>query len=115
MKKILAILTGMAFTITLGLAFAVEDLSGSQGTGDKIIRDEDIQQLQLDQDRATVNQMAAEPGSEGSGAGGASTDSDTMYKDSDQYTAPVEKTPAKPGIEGSGAGGSRDDSYSPGY
>ncbi len=115
MKKILAILMGMAFILTLGLAFAAEDMSGPQGTSDKIIRDEDIQHLDMDQDRATVNQMPTESGTEGSGAGGVNKDSDSTYKDSDQSTAPLEKTPAKPGAEGLGAGGSSNDSYSPGY
>ena len=112
MNKILLIFfMSMAFIITFGPAFAAEDMSEPKGS-DKTIHDEDLQYLQLDQDRATVNQMTAVPGSEGSGAGGESKDSDTMYKDTDQYTTPIE-TPAKPGTEGSG--GSRDDSYSPGY
>jgi hypothetical protein len=114
MKKILAMLMGMAFIITFGLEFA-EDMSGPQGTGDKIIRDEDIQRLEMDQDRATVNQMPAESGTAGSGAGGVSKDSDSTYKDSDWGKAPVEKTPAKRGVEGSGAGGSSNDSYTPSY
>ena len=115
MKKIFPFLLGVTFIITFGLEFAAEDMSEYKGTGDTTIRDEDIQNLKMDQDRSTVNQLPAVPGTAGSGAGGENKDSDTMYKDSDQTTAPIEKTPEKRENEGSGAGGWSNDPYSPGY
>jgi hypothetical protein len=112
MKKLLSSLLGMAFILTFGLEYAAEDMSDTQGMDNKTITNEDIQHLNLDKDHATVNQMPAESGTSGAGAGGVNNEPDSTYKDSDQSAAPVENTPAK-GHEGSGTGGSSDDSYSP--
>jgi hypothetical protein len=113
MRKYLFSLMGMAFILTFGLEYAAEDMSDTQGMDNKTITNEDIQHLNLDKDHATVNQMPAESGTSGAGAGGVNNESDSSYKDSDQSAAPVENTPAKGTDEGSGTGGSSDDSYSP--
>ncbi|HYA86676.1 MAG TPA: hypothetical protein VEI57_06405 [Nitrospirota bacterium] len=115
MKKMLTTLIGMAVILTFGLASAAEDTSEFQGTNDKTIRNEDSQHLNMDKDHATVNQMPAESGTAGTGAGGVHKESDSAYKNSNRGMAPVENTPTKHEDAGSGAGGSSDDYYNPGY
>jgi hypothetical protein len=114
-KKILPLLLSFVFVLTFGYEFAEQSAPGNSDTGPKMIRDEDIQHYDIDQDRATVNQMPAQSGSEGSGAGGVTKDSDSTLKDSDSSKAPVEEAPAEPGAKGSGAGGASDDWHSSGY
>jgi hypothetical protein len=115
MIKILPLLMSFVFVLTFGYEFAEQSAPGTSDTSDKMIRDEDIQHYDIDQDRATVNQMPSQSGSEGSGAGGVTKDSDSMLKDSDSSKTPVDKAPAEPGTKGSGAGGTSDDWHSSGY
>lgn len=110
MKLIFSLLTGMAFVLTFGSAYAEGNMTGREDTGDRMIRNEDLPYIILDPNRATVNQMPAETGAEGSAAGGVSEESGGMYKDSDQGNAPVEKAPAETGVEGTGTGGVGKDS-----
>ncbi len=107
MKKILTLLAGMALVLTAGLAFA-EDLSGNGDPGDKMIRNEDLSHIQLDQDKATLNQMPSE--AEGSAAGGMSTDSESMGTKMDEGKTPADKGAVESGTEGQGAGGGTKDS-----
>ncbi len=113
MKRILSLLAGMAFVFTVGFVLADDSMTETKDNGDKIIRNDDLSHIDINQDRATVNQMPAESGAGGSAAGGIGGDSNTMKNESDSTKAPVEKTPVEPGTEGSGAGGT--DTYSPGY
>ncbi len=107
MKKILSLLAGMALVLAAGLAYAEDIMPGSGDLGDKVIRNEDLSHIQLDQDRATLNQMPSE--AEGSAAGGMSTDSGTDME-MDQGKTPIDKGAAKPDAEGQGAGGAGKDS-----
>jgi hypothetical protein len=109
MKKILSLLTGLAFVLSFGLAFAADNAGETSGTDntDKMIRDDDLSHSNLDQDKGTVNQMP-EGSVEGSGAGGTSKDSESFSK------TPVEKSPEEP-AKGSGTGGESKDSGSWGY
>ena len=72
MKKILSLVLGMGLVLSLGMAYAEEGMSGTKDTSDKMIGNDDLQRNNLDQDRATVNQMPAEPGSEAAQPPGAS-------------------------------------------
>jgi hypothetical protein len=93
MKKLLSLLSGIAIVLTFGMALA-EDI-----TTRDMIRDDDLPRINLDKDRATVNQMPAETGAEGSAAGGVSGESDDMFKDIEQIKTPaeVDKVPAEEG------------------
>ncbi len=113
MKRILSLLAGVALVLTAGFVFADDSATWTKDNGDKIIRNDDLSHIDINQDRATINQMPAESGAGGSAAGGMSGDSGTMKNDSESTKAPVGKTPVEPGAEGSGAGGT--DTYSPSY
>ncbi len=108
MKRILTLLAGAAMVLTAGFAYAEESLPGSGDPGDKMIKNEDLSHIQLDQDKATLNQMPSE--AEGSAAGGMSTDSESMGTEMDQGKTPADKGAAEPGTEGQGAGGVTRDS-----
>jgi hypothetical protein len=105
MKKILSLVLGMGLVLSLGMAYAEESTGGAGDTSDKIIRDEDLLRYELDQDRATINQMPAEPGMEGSAPGGVSAEPESAGTDIEQSEEPVDKGTVVPGEEGAGAGG----------
>jgi len=105
MNKILSLVMGIGLIFSLGMAYAEEGIGGARDTTDKMIRDDDLLRYNLDQDRATINQMPAEPGSEGSAAGGVSGEPESTGTDIEQSKSPVDKGPAIPGEEGTGAGG----------
>ncbi len=111
MKIILSLLAGTAFVLASGLAYAEDSVSsGIEDTNDNTIRNEDLSHIQLDPDRATLNQMPAESEMEGSAAGGMNVDADSMGTEIDQGKTPVDKIPAESGVEGQGAGGTAKDS-----
>jgi len=107
MKKLLSFVTGIAAVLTFGSALAGE-------TFDKMIRNDDLLQYKLDQDRSTVNQLPALPdagisGAEGSAAGGVRNDTDPWLDENKSETPaaepavePAEKSPAR---EDTGTGG----------
>ncbi len=103
MKKLLTVAAGISLIAALGLAYAKVSHAGTDYPDDKMITNDDISHSEMDQDRATVNQMPAGSGSEGSAAGGASKEPDTLKSDSDQNRQPVDKGSAGSGEEGSGA------------
>jgi hypothetical protein len=111
MKKILSLLTGTAFVLAAGLAYAEDRIySGIGDTNNTMIHNEDLSHIQLDQDRATLNQMPAESEIEGSAAGGVSAEADGMGTEIEQGKTPADKNPAEPGAEGRSAGGTAKDS-----
>jgi hypothetical protein len=105
MKKILSLVMGIGVILSLGMAYAEEGIGGARDTSDKMIRDDDLLRYNLDQERATINQMPAAPGSEGSAAGGVSAEPESAGTDIEQSKAPVDKGPTVPGDEGTGGGG----------
>jgi hypothetical protein len=105
MKKILSLIMGMGLVVSLGLAYAEESMGSAGDTGDKIIRDDDLLHFDLDQNRATINQLPAAPGTEGSAAGGIRGEPENKGIDIEQSKEPSDKGPATPGEEGTGAGG----------
>ena len=105
MKKILSLLMGMGLVLSFGLANAEEGTSSTKDMGNKMISNDDLLRYDLDQDRATINQMPAEPGSEGSAAGGISAEPESKGADIEQSKAPVDKGPATSGEEETRAGG----------
>ncbi len=108
MKKILSLVFGASFVLAAGLACAEDSVYyGTGDTNNKMISNDDLSHIQLDSDRATLNQM---PEAEGSAAGGRSADADSMGTEMDQGKSPIDKGSAEPGVEGQGAGGSAKDS-----
>src|SRR5512147_119611 len=105
MKKTLAFLTGIAVVLSMGLAIAEDRTTNAGSRSDQMIRDDDLLRFNLDQDRATINQMPAGLGEQGSGAGGISGEPEGAPSEIDQTKAPVEKGAAEPVEEGAGAGG----------
>jgi hypothetical protein len=105
MKKFLSLLMGMGLVLSFGLAYAEEGMSGTKDMGNKMISNDDLLRYDLDQDRATINQMPAESGSEGSAAGGVSAEPESAGADIDQSKSTGDRIPAIPGDEGTGAGG----------
>ncbi|MGE5173856.1 MAG: hypothetical protein ACM3MD_08505, partial [Betaproteobacteria bacterium] len=91
MKKILLFMMGMMVVLAFGLVYAEDNMTGTDDTSDKMIRNDDLSHIILDPDRATVNQMQAAPEAEGSGAGGVSGDSDTKIDQGGNV--PVDKAP----------------------
>ncbi len=104
MKKILSVVLGMGLVLSLGMAYAEEGTGGIVYPSEKMIRDEDLPRYNLDQDRSTINQIPAEPGAEGSAAGGINREPESTGTDIEQNKAPVEKVPVAPGEEGSRCG-----------
>jgi hypothetical protein len=104
-KKILFLAVGMGLVLSLGMAYAEEGRGGITYPSEKMIRDYDLPRLNLDKDRATVNQMPTEPGFEGSAAGGLREEPGSMGTGIEQSKKPVDKSPAVPEEEGTGAGG----------
>ena len=102
MKKFLYFIMGMGLVLSLGMAYAEEGAGGIEYPSEKMIRDDDLPRLNLDQDRATVNQMPAGSGTEGSAAGGVSAEPQSSDTGIEQSKEPVEKSPALPGEEGTG-------------
>ncbi len=78
MKKILSLSMGIALVLTFGFTYAEDGLNDTKITDDKVIRNDDLLHIKLDPDRATVNQMPSESIAEGSAAGGASNESESM-------------------------------------
>ncbi len=104
MIKIFSVLGGMALVLFVGLTYAADTMPAGEDTGDKMIRNEDLSHIQLDPDRATLNQMPAESEIEGSAAGGMSSDADSMSGEVDQGNNPSDK-----GSMELGAGGAAQD------
>jgi hypothetical protein len=91
MKRLVSLITGAALVLAFaGIAFAADDEYRKDESGN-MIKNDDLDQYKLDRDRATVNQMPAEPGTEGSAPGGISPD--TNKGDTDMTVAPEEKAP----------------------
>lgn len=94
MKKVLSLMAGVVFILAFGMAYA-EDLDpGSIDTGDRVIRDDDLERYYFDQGKGTFNVMPApaeETGSAPGGIGGPDPDRDTVEK-----PAPIEKEMIKP-------------------
>jgi hypothetical protein len=102
MKKVLSLMAGMVFVLAFGMACADGTPPGSMDTGDKMIRNDDIQKYDHDQGQGTFNVMPAVPEETGSAAGGSGESDPTRINDGKEKPAPVEKdmtTPADTGIE----------------
>ena len=69
MKQIISLMAGVVLVLSFGIAYADDSGIASKNT-DKMIRDDDLLRYNLDKDQGTVNQMPAEPETQGSGAGG---------------------------------------------
>lgn len=78
MKKILSLITGIAFVLSFGLAYTEDSVTDTKKTNDKVVRNDDLLHIKLDPDRATVNQMLSESIAEGSAAGGVSYESEDI-------------------------------------
>ncbi len=78
MKKILPLLAVITCVLTFGLAYAEDNMTDAKNTNDKVIRNDDLLHIKLDPDRATVNQMSSGSIAEGSAAGGASNESESL-------------------------------------
>ncbi len=110
MKKVLSLITGIAIVFALGSAYAAEGVNTAGDTIDRMITNDDLSHINLDQDRSTVNQMPSVSSEEASGsaAGGGREESDSTYKDMEQNKESIEKKAGELGVEGSGAGGGKD-------
>jgi hypothetical protein len=104
MKKILSFVMGIGLFLSLGMAYAEEGTGGVTYPGEKMIRDDDLEHLNLDQDRATVNQVPALPEIEGSAPGGVREEPKDTDTDIEQSKEPVGIVPAAPEEEGIGKG-----------
>jgi len=114
MKQILSLFAGLAFLLAFGLAYAADDkVTGDMR--DKMITNDDLPQSSGDQDSSTFNQMPADPGIKGSAAGGVSSGTESLDKDSDQTKEPVEKTPTEPDRKEPGRDMPGTDTDRPGY
>jgi hypothetical protein len=100
-KKIFSLIVGTVFVVAFGMASAETSMSGDMGG--KVIRNDDLSHIQLDQDRATLNQMR-ETEAEGSAAGGVTKEEDSMGSEMEQGSKPAETGATESGVEGSGAG-----------
>ena len=95
----------MAIVLTFGIALAEDNAAQTKDPGNvtirDMIRDDDLPRINLDQDRATLNQTPAETGADGSAAGGVSGEPD-LFKDIEQIKTPadVDKLPAEEGAGG---------------
>jgi hypothetical protein len=105
MKIILSLVMGIGLVLSVGMVYAEEGMSCTKDTSDKMIGNDDLLQQNLDKDRATVNQMTTEPGSEGSAAGGVSKEPESTGTDVEHGKAPVDRGPAAPGEDETGPGG----------
>jgi len=99
---------GTVFVVAFGMAYAEESMSGDMGD-DKVIHNDDLSHIHLDQDRATLNQMPKTE-AEGYAAGGVTKEEDSMGAEMEQGNKPAETGAAGAGVEGSGAGSSTKDS-----
>lgn len=104
MKKMLSLLIGMGLVLSLGIAYAGDGAGGAMYPSERMIRDDDLPRLNLDQDRATVNQMPANPGAEGSAAGGLREEPKNTDTGIEQSKEPADIVPATPEEEGTGKG-----------
>ena len=91
----------MAIVLTFGIALAEDNAAQTKDPGSVTIRDDDLPRINLDQDRATLNQTPAETGADGSAAGGVSGEPD-LFKDIEEIKIPadVDKLPAEEGAGG---------------
>jgi hypothetical protein len=106
-KKIFSLVMGTVFVVAFGMAYAEESMSGDMG--DKVIRNDDLSHIKLDQDRATLNQMP-EIEAEGYAAGGVTKEEESMGAEIEQGNKPAETGAAGADVERSGAGSSTKDS-----
>ena len=109
MKKILSLLGGLVIMAAFGMAYADDMMPGNKDTGDKMVRDDDLQKYDRDLTQGTVNQMPSEQGAEGTAGGGVSGEKDsTVKKDTHEGSAPVENYSPEPKDEGNGLRGGDD-------
>lgn len=106
MKKMLSLVMGMGLVLSLGMAYAEEGTEGVTHPSEKMIRDDDLQHLNLDQDRATMNQVPALPEIEGSAPGSVREEPKNADTDIEQSKEPADIVPAAPG---SAPGGVREE------
>jgi hypothetical protein len=117
MKKFYSLAAAMAFLLGCGMAYAEENSTLPKDSSDKIdtmtpdsnkmIRDDDIQRLRLDQDRGTIDQMPESSGGPGSGAGGVTNDRD-RWKNNEAPSLPAVDPPVnEPAPDESISGGDR--------
>ncbi len=111
MKKIISLLSGVALVLAAGLAYAENSVyTGTGDKNDKMIRNDDLSHIQLDPDRATLNQMPAESEVEGVAAGGVTEDTDSMGSEVDQGKARADQGSEGSSVEGQGTGDKAKDS-----
>ncbi|HSB34046.1 MAG TPA: hypothetical protein VLG39_06295 [Nitrospirota bacterium] len=106
MKKLLSFMLGMGLVLSLGIAYAGEGTGGTTYPSEKMIRDDDLQHLNLNQDRATMNQIPALPEIEGSAPGSLREEPKNTDTDIEQGKEPADIVPAAPG---SAPGGMREE------
>lgn len=114
MKYLLTFLAGIVLLIASGYGYGEDRMGGYTYGGDKMITNDDLKNATPDSDSSTFNQAPSPQGTEGSSPGGASSDSDSMTRDSDRGKEPVDKTPMEPAKERD-SGHSGTDMYRPGY
>ncbi len=100
MKKVLSLLAGMAFVLAFGMAYADDKMPESKDLGDKMISNEDLQKLDQDQSKSTVNQMQSQPGAGGSAAGGMEKPGSNPMDETSEKPAPTEKDMTMPSDTG---------------
>ena len=81
----------MAIVLGFGMAYAEDMIPGNKDTGEKMIRNEDLEKYNQDQSKSTVNQMPSRPGAEGSAAGGSGESDSTLKDDTSDKPAPLDR------------------------
>jgi hypothetical protein len=95
MKKVLSLLAGMVFVLAFGPAYADDMMQESKETGEKMIRDQDLQKYEQDQEKSTVTQMPSVPGEGGSAAGGTGEPGSAPTMTTPSDTGPAMKDPVQ--------------------
>lgn len=110
MKNILSLSAGIFLLLVSGYAYAEDTLPPAGDRSCRMITNEELPTLSPEEGGATFNQMKAEPGAEGSAAGGTNSDGNAGRKESGRKDRAAERTPAKTDV-----GGPAEEPYTPGY
>jgi hypothetical protein len=96
MKMLLSVIALVSFALATTTVNAEVAETNKLDIGDRMISNEDLQHLELDQDRSTVNEMPKSFDAEGSAPGGVSEDQEQVPDTIDRDHAPDQKDTLKP-------------------
>ncbi|MDA8098887.1 MAG: hypothetical protein M0042_04615 [Nitrospiraceae bacterium] len=117
MKRIVTLFAGIVVLIAAAAAiYAGPRTAASTYSSDKMITNDDLEKIKPDQEHSTLNQMPSAPeGSQGSAAGGVSSEPGTVKEQNSREKGSLETKPAGPEENQRDRETNQPETYSPSY